>query len=493
MDLFLQACGASAPLQLRIECSGSALVECRVFDTPYVVIGRDPQSDLVLEHKEVCPRHAYLQWIGGRLYCVDLGSRSGIVLGGTVRRAGWLEPQQSVRIGPYRIRLGADDGVAPGPAAPAFETPPVTLDLSHRGFKASECVLNAGLSLVGSSTDCQVRLIDPDVSNMHCSLIATHLGVWAVDLFGKTGIQVNGTPVRHALLEPGDELRVGRSSIRVRQTRECRVSAPEPDPESESLYGPAFTSYLFEQPAHEPVLDHVAPPPPHFEIRGGPVLVDDLEARQDPFPVYDDADRDPDPAMEPETESSSSLMSSIRRRQIEEQRYAALSAQERRASCRYPVAEVEAVLTWWEPAASATVVRPAPKGEPKLSPAEESIYGRVMARWPGNHTGKTTADAIAELARDPLPAVEESLQSRVSSARLVDISQTGALVLSEAVPPPGGRIWLRLETPQITDWVEVVLKGSTPEAPGTHRVRLAFREACPYDIFKLVVYKKPGS
>jgi pSer/pThr/pTyr-binding forkhead associated (FHA) protein len=445
------------------------------------VIGGDPQADLVLEHKDVCPRHAYLQLIEGRLYCIDLGSRSGIALGGKLQRAGWLEPQQSVRIGPYRIRLAAGEEVAPGSAASDFEVQPVTLELSHRGFKTSECTLSGVLSLVGSATDSQVRLLDPGVSNTHCSLVATGQGLWVVDLLGKSGIQVDGRPVRYALLDPGDELHVGRSAIRIRQGPQDRESAP----------APLYSSCLLEESAEEPVLAAAIPPPSHFEIREVPVLDEDRDTSPERFPEL--ADVDPGMEEEPEDGPSSSLLSSIRRRQIEDQRFAELSAQERRASCRYPVTDAEAVLSWWEPIAAPSVVLPAPKNEPNGSESEESIYRRVMARWPGSHQGTPAERAALELARDPLPAALESMQSRVSSARFLDISQTGALVLSEAVPPSGERLWLRLETPQVTDWVEVVLKGSTPHASGAHRVRLAFREACPYDIFKAVVYTKPGS
>ena len=42
------------------------------------------------------------------------------------------------------------------------------------------------------------------------------MGVWAVDLFGRGGIQHNGVPVRHAMISEGDELLVGRSTIQLR-------------------------------------------------------------------------------------------------------------------------------------------------------------------------------------------------------------------------------------------------------------------------------------
>jgi hypothetical protein len=197
--------------------------------------------------------------------------------------------------------------------------------------------------------------------------------------------------------------------------------------------------------------------------------------------------------IEDEGEALAPFVRSIGQDQLDDAEFAAISARERRSSCRYPVIDASAVLSWWEAIASPPAVVTNPRDDLKLTPAEESVYGRVMARWPGSHGVSSAARATAELARDPLPRVEDSMQSRSSAVRLLDISQTGLMVLSEAVPPAGGRLWLRLEAPEVTDWVEVILKGSTPEVPGVHRVRLAFRDACPYDIFKAVVYKKSGS
>ena len=482
MDLFLQACGATGPLQLRLEHPGSSGVECRSFDTPFVVIGRDPQSDLVLEHRDVCPRHAYLQLIGGRLYCVDLGSRSGISLGGQWRRAGWVEPQQAIRIGPYRIRLVIDDGGFFDPETrDDVESSRLTLDLSHRGFKASKCLIAGGLSLVGSSTDCQVRLLDPAVSNVHCSLISTQHGLWVVDLFGKGGIQVNGVPVRQTVLQPCDELRVGRSSIRIRRAVDVGGSRP------------TFVASS-PWPAEEPrtaALATVASTPAQFAIPVEPDPVEEPDTGGAAFwPAVN-----PDFETEAERESLPPVSSKTRQRPSEEEPPPeAIAAHERRTSCRYPVADVGAVLSWWEQHASPSVILAVPKEEPKLSAAEETIYGRVMARWPGSYNGGTaSARATAELARSPLPRIEDSLQSRTCGVRLLDISQTGLLVLSTVVPPADGLIWLRLEAPQATDWVELVIMGTTPATDGAHRLRLAFRDACPYDFFKAVLYKKPGS
>jgi pSer/pThr/pTyr-binding forkhead associated (FHA) protein len=489
MDSFLRACGASGPLQLHLEGPGTSAGECLSFETPYVVIGSAPESDLVLGHREVSPRHAYLQLIDGHLFCVDLGSQSGTALGGQSHRAGWVEPDQTIRIGPYRIRPVVETCPAgsPGFDAPAAgELPPLTLDLSHRGFKSSECSITEGLSLVGSN-DCQVRLLDPGVANFHCGLIYTRLGVWVVDLLGKGGIEVNGDLVHHALLHQGDELSVGRSTIRLRHALELESE--------EAAWSQQAMAAEIAQPLGFLGIDH---PSGHFEepqaYPSWAPAGSDLEPETEP-----ELEPDPEPDPEPEQESrpspppSESFYSASRKRRFDEAELERSSAQERRGSCRYPVSNVDALLSWWEPVAHRAVIDSEPKDDPGLSPTEETIYSRMMARWPGSHNGTPASRAAAELARDPLPAVEETMKSCVSSARLVDISQTGMLVLSEKVPPADQQLWLRLENPLITEWVEVVMKGATHANQGGHSVRLAFREACPYDFFKAVVYQNPGT
>jgi pSer/pThr/pTyr-binding forkhead associated (FHA) protein len=476
MDLFLQACGASGPLQLSLEWPGSDGGDCLSYDTPYVVIGRDHGSDLVLEHGEVSERHAYLQLVDGRLYCVDLGSRSGTALGGQSRRAGWVEPQQVVRIGPYRIRLVGDDaeggGVAP-PGSPGL--PRLSLALSHRGIKASEIQISGGLALVGSSAECAVRLLDPGVSKIHCSLLHAELGLWVVDLLGNGGIQLNGIPVRHALIYEGDELQVGHSTIRIRH---------------EDAVEPAFSrapagSSWGEEPSHEGAVHDVEPSLAAYDVH------DEPEPIEEPGAVASWGPSDPDPA--PSWEAPEPSHQPSKAHEVDEEDLAAISAKDRRASCRYPVVDVNAVMSWYEPNAISAVILSGPKNGPTLSPAEATIYSRVMARWPGSRNGTTTSRATLELARDPMPSIEETRKSCVSRGRLLDISQTGMLVLSPTVPPADQRVWLRLESPQPTDWVEVVVKGTSPEGHGAHRVRLAFRESCPYDFFKVALYRKPGS
>jgi hypothetical protein len=310
-----------------------------------------------------------------------------------------------------------------------------------------------------------------------------------VTLLGKGGIHVSGVPVRHARLEPGDELRVGQSTIRIRQAARVRVGLGTADFES----SPAPRLPWRAEPADEgPEPADVAPP--SFVWHAAADDAEEfVERGSDADPRWAGAGSRRDTYGDPEPEFLESFSGPEQRGELDHEALAALSARERRASCRYE-ANGAGVLSWWEPLSASPVVlaAPAPKDEPG-SVVHETVYARIMGRFAGAPRESASARAAAELARDPLPPLEGSMCSRTSPARLLDISQTGVLVLCDALPPANVRVWLRLETPQVSDWVEVIPRGTTSDALGGHRLRLAFRESCPYDIFKAVVYKKPAS
>ncbi len=259
MNLFLEACGASGPLLLGVGALGTGEHEARAFDLPFALVGRDPRSDVRLDNPEVSERHAYFQIVAGQLHCIDLGSRNGIYHGGRCRRNSYVERDQAVRIGPYRIRLLAGD--APRAAVdPESDEPAPALELSHRALRRSRCVLPEGLALVGSALDCSIRLIDPSVTNYHCSLIRTPKGVWIVDLLGVGGVRVNGQEIGYARLYEGDEVAVGQSVLRLSAGSEAdRPPAPsaaptpvEPPVVRNTANVPLMTSVALIPRAHEP-------------------------------------------------------------------------------------------------------------------------------------------------------------------------------------------------------------------------------------------------
>src|SRR5947209_5285392 len=120
MDHFLKACGAAGPLGLLVEKRGLPQAARRGFAQPFVLIGRDPRADLVLDHPRVGLRHAYLQVIEGRVYCVDLGSQTGTRWEDGWAHAGWLTRLQGICIGPFAIQLPPEGD---GPPSPGRDRP----------------------------------------------------------------------------------------------------------------------------------------------------------------------------------------------------------------------------------------------------------------------------------------------------------------------------------------------------------------------------------
>jgi pSer/pThr/pTyr-binding forkhead associated (FHA) protein len=229
VELFRRACGARGPLELRLLGPDGEPPRDLVLEQPFALVGRDPGNDVPLDGETISHRHALLQMIGGRLFFLDLGSRSGMCLQNCPQACGWLGLWEAIQIGGYTIRLPPNRGasVSPAPAGPFEPTSPiarcpadqplvpgVSLEITQGREKPFQKRLNRVLTLVGRSPVCKLQLADDSVSRFHCSLLHTHEGVWAVDLLAREGILVNGNRVRWARLAHGDELQVGNFVLR---------------------------------------------------------------------------------------------------------------------------------------------------------------------------------------------------------------------------------------------------------------------------------------
>jgi pSer/pThr/pTyr-binding forkhead associated (FHA) protein len=224
--VFFQACGAAGPLTLELLGPRLEAPERRAFLRPYVLLGRDPNNNICIESEYVSRRHLYLQLITGRLFFLDLESRTGVHHRGEPCDQGWLEPGESLRIGPITVRLPEDTESA---GAPLAHTPPlptdrlpedqslspwVTLEITNREGRQIRWVVNRLLTLAGTSAQCKIRLQHPGVSRCHCCLLHTPEGVWVVDLLSRSGLVHNGRRVPWARLEDGDRLKLGSVLIR---------------------------------------------------------------------------------------------------------------------------------------------------------------------------------------------------------------------------------------------------------------------------------------
>jgi hypothetical protein len=122
-----------------------------------------------------------------------------------------------------------------GPAAPAptesppLEFMPLRLVLEQTGAMVELHRLD---NLVGRHSEADVRLPLPDVSRRHCRFLWLE-GRWQViDLHSLNGVHVNDAPVRQAVLQQGDRVRIGGFTFVVDLRPAAALSAedwPEPD------------------------------------------------------------------------------------------------------------------------------------------------------------------------------------------------------------------------------------------------------------------------
>ena len=201
-------------------------------NSPFVLVGRDPRSDLVLENAAVSRRHAFLHAVAGRLLVIDLQSRTKVYWEGVEAPTsrGWLDPGQFIRVGPYRIRRMVRDagdmeqGALPALMAPQDQQRPEAGPLSRAALELpirtgdvpSLWPVEGQFVMVGCADECQLVLTDESISRFHAALVPTRSGLWAVDLLAREGVHVNGERLRWAWLADGDTLRIGRFTFIVR-------------------------------------------------------------------------------------------------------------------------------------------------------------------------------------------------------------------------------------------------------------------------------------
>ena len=234
LGLFRKACGLSAPLALVCQDVSSSAGAYSPLDypRPFMLIGRLPTADLSLNHDDVSRRHVYLQAVLGRVYCIDLESRTKTHWKGPegAQSQGWLDPGGSIQVGPYQIHRTdlQPDGNPPSGMADPFSPPASegsdpphlprpTLELPFRvDGRSSTWAPEGRLALVGRSNRCQLVLTDNGISQYHAGLVRTPLGLWIIDLASREGVYVNEMRVRWAWLADGDQVRMGPFTIVLR-------------------------------------------------------------------------------------------------------------------------------------------------------------------------------------------------------------------------------------------------------------------------------------
>ncbi len=199
-------------------------------EKPFARIGSHESSEVVLSDPSVSGRSLYLHVLPQGVYCVDLACD-----GPTEKpQHGWLEPDQSLVIGPYLISARAIDdmptdaqGKDPlqrGSASPPYPIMKISARKHELGYRR----LVRRLTIVGRQRPSTIRLTSRSVSAVHCVLYWDASTLWAIDLLSGNGTRLEEDSIEAATLPLGSSLKFGRVTLSYVHLQEDRSPPQEP-------------------------------------------------------------------------------------------------------------------------------------------------------------------------------------------------------------------------------------------------------------------------
>src|SRR5690349_17976453 len=103
VSAFLEACQAPHGLSLDVFQAHSSSGRRVNLKQPFAVIGKHSEAQVRLPGCN--RRHAYLQVLGGGVFCIDLESRSGTRWLDEQRPSGWVGAEEHLVLAEHRIQI----------------------------------------------------------------------------------------------------------------------------------------------------------------------------------------------------------------------------------------------------------------------------------------------------------------------------------------------------------------------------------------------------
>ncbi|MBO3745279.1 FHA domain-containing protein [Streptosporangiaceae bacterium NEAU-GS5] len=176
-------------------------------------LGRDPESDVVVDDDRVSRTHAVLRFASGQWILEDAGSRNGTFANGRRVQQVVVVPGTSIGLGdPVEggmLSFHATPQSTPVPAPPR-DMPAVG---QWRQPTAMLSLAEARVVRIGRGPGNDVVLTDLMVSRRHAELRITGDGYEIADVGSRGGTYVNGRRVQQARISPGDLIGIGTSTF----------------------------------------------------------------------------------------------------------------------------------------------------------------------------------------------------------------------------------------------------------------------------------------
>jgi pSer/pThr/pTyr-binding forkhead associated (FHA) protein len=249
------------------------------------ILGRELDSDLILDDERTSRHHAEIHWEHGRPHLKDRASLNGTLVNRqTVRGPMPLKTGDIIELGAQRYRFellasgtpsrprlagGADEthkmpGVDNGHAEP--QVPTLALVVLGGALAGTRWELHDAVASIGRDPECAICLRDDSVSRQHAQIVRQRAGYYISDVGSSNGTLLNGVPlIAPTLLAQGDVLRLGTIELR------CEAAAEPTDAlaDNSGWMAPPTQAMLGSQ--LRPNKESAQRPTPPTPVRFGPV------------------------------------------------------------------------------------------------------------------------------------------------------------------------------------------------------------------------------
>jgi pSer/pThr/pTyr-binding forkhead associated (FHA) protein len=177
-------------------------------DRPVTTVGSNDNARLHLVSRTVSKGHAIFINSGGVTYVADLASRTGVIVNGKLIKDTDLKTGDRVQIGKFVFRYRSPANLAPPP--PAIMPPSAAVIVVGSPAKT----IDGRVFQIGRKENCEISFpTDAAVSAGHAVIFEMD-GRWYLrDLGSRTGTVVNGKPIHQQVLNFGDRIVIGSSTI----------------------------------------------------------------------------------------------------------------------------------------------------------------------------------------------------------------------------------------------------------------------------------------
>lgn len=194
-------------------------------------IGQDSRNSLVLTEPEISLFHAEIRQDHGQYYLSDCGTPGGTFVNGERIGARFqLRSGDIVRIGQLELLL-----VDPAKAHPKAQATARWFLQVIKGEHEGQKYHVIGSLTFGRSVKCELCFSDQELSRRHCEFFLKDDVLEVKDLASANGVFVNQQKVSTAVLQPGDQIRMGSVTLLVIGPK---VAAPQAVDEDATLFMP---------------------------------------------------------------------------------------------------------------------------------------------------------------------------------------------------------------------------------------------------------------